>query len=180
MNHQKHFTTQRPIVRFFLNRIAIKSEDKRKFTKIVGKLPENEATFIKFYQMKKDLIPKSHSVYFVNQKVDLKWKPSARECSVMTHISSVKEKHKFLVYAGLSNEALNEIIEISFDDQTGITKYKKIKEDVIIKQKDNKFGRYGHTEVSFDLTSPITGEIEKVIVYYGGGEMFNKVTKLRE
>ena len=131
--------------------------------------------------MKKNLLPEKSKVYIYPQEKVVKWRPSAREGSVMSHIYSTKKEISLMIYAGLSNIALNELVNLKVNKDNGRIQWKKIKEKDIRKQKDNKFGRYGNTQVTFYLKSQEDSpQSENIIYYYGGGEMYNKLTQMRE
>ena len=143
------------------------------------KVKEDQSTFMKFYKMKKDFLPNQTNVYTYKTDSFVKWRPSARECSVMSYITTTAGYHKFYVFSGLSNIALNDIVELYVNEEDGTTKWYKAKN--VKMDSDTNFGRYGSTQITFEEKSDKdSNKLEKVVFYYGGGKMFNPLTSLRE
>lgn len=164
-----------------LNPIALKSKDRKHYTGTLGKVREDKDTFMRFYEMKKDMLPSETTVYTYPQEEVIRWRPCARESSVMSYVGTNNDEHKFLIYAGLSNQALNEIVELKINEDDGTTKWRKALSEDVKMESNNEFGRYGISQVCVDQqVSDDSDQTSKVIYYYGGGKMFNKDSALRE
>lgn len=87
----------------------MKAREKKLYTGDLNKVKEDKDTYYKFYQMKRELLPKEITVYVHKLDDFVKWRPTARENSLISYISTTVDEHKFYIYSGLSNVALNEM-----------------------------------------------------------------------
>jgi len=161
--------------------LDLKSENTKYFTGQAGKLKEDKLTFMRFYNMKKQFFPSKVQVYtYPHQELD-SWRPSARDYPVMTYVRSFENEHKLMIYGGINNEPINEIVQIKIRDEDASTQWQKLLKSDVKMNSDNDFGRYGESQVSFqEQISPDSDSLSTVIYYYGGGNMYNKRTEMRE
>ena len=92
----------------------------------MNKVKEDKDTYVKFYKMKQDLLPTKVMVYVYALDEFIKWRPTARENCTINYIGTVADSHRFYIYSGLSNVALNEMVQLSVDDENGSTSWKKL------------------------------------------------------
>ena len=128
------------------------------------KVKEDQNTFMKFYKMKKSLLPSQINTYVYQSDSNVKWRPSAREWSVISYVSTSAGIHKFYVYSGLSNIALNDVIELYIKDEDSTTKW--IKNNNIKVDSDTDFGRYGATQITFEEKTDSQQECLNQIIKY--------------
>ena len=113
----------------------------------------------------------------------------------MTHIATSYDEHRLYLYSGLSNIALNEIVEMYIQDENGEVSWDPQLVQVNTKshRSSNKHekatfndptlkrGRFGATVISYNEQDPYNSQVKRqVIYYYGGGQMYNEQIQQRE
>lgn len=172
--------------------VSLKSKLKKHYVNELDKIHGDKETYMKFYNMKKELLPLSVKAYSYKQERFLKWRPSVRESAIMTHIRTSFDEHRLYLYSGLSNVALSEIVEMYVNDETGEVTWDtepiQVNKPTERKQEDDfddptiKIGRFGATSITCNEEDPYddNGTKRMVIYYYGGGQMYNEQIQQRE
>ena len=147
------------------------------------------------YRMKKPMLPVKIKAYSYHQESFIRWRPSVREGALMTHIATSYDEHRLYLYSGLSNIALNEIVEMYIQDENGEVSWDPQLVQVNTKshRSSNKHekatfndptlkrGRFGATVISYNEQDPYNSQVKRqVIYYYGGGQMYNEQIQQRE
>jgi hypothetical protein len=128
----------------------MKSHTIKIYTGTVGKVKEDKETFLRFYHMKKAYLQTQAKVYIYKQQKVTNWKPSAREYPVMSYLSTSEGTHKLLIFAGINNEPIKEMVEVRVEDSDGSPSWKKLLEPEVKMENDNDYGRYGIWQVTRD------------------------------
>jgi hypothetical protein len=104
------------------------------------KLPETRELFEKFYDMRKEHLPKTANVFLHNQLESKCWTPSGREGSVMVyHSTNLSMQHTLYVYGGMNQSTLNEIAKLKID-YGGEVRWDKLCSDLIPQSGENSYG----------------------------------------
>lgn len=95
---------------------SLKPKIKKKIVNAIEHVLADKDTFIKFYRMKEPMLPVSITFHCYTQDGVSKWRPSAREGSLMHYKGKMLEEDQFIVFGGISNEVLKELNEMTVSD----------------------------------------------------------------
>ncbi|CAI2383309.1 unnamed protein product [Moneuplotes crassus] len=161
------------------NEFSLKVEPRKKVLNAIKQLGEDKETYMKFYHLKEALLPKELTVHSYYQDDVSRWRPSAREGSILFFHKNILEDEQFLLYGGMNNEILQEIVELNIDNIDNKVYWEKHTKEITCLNEYGKpskhaleLGRGGISSIVYTEVNPFNNQSrQNCVILYGSGKI---------
>jgi hypothetical protein len=179
--------------------LNLKPKMQKSVVHAINRIGEDKATFIKFYLMKKPLLSTNFVVYCYTQEDEGKWRPSAREGSLMHCFGKLLDGYilinnfslklyQLYAFGGIGTSTTDDLIELNVCETDGKIHWEQVKKKFKYVDDHGKevshvmdLGRGGVSQAEFYEIDTFDKSFKTHnVVYYGNGNIVKFSSKKKE